>query len=78
MMDSNEQLQRSGYQQSHKHRANNSEEEPDASERVRHSEKTRSGRAFYQIRQRTEVSGKEKEKQVTSHVNSLLSINLSN
>lgn len=47
MVDSNEQLKGPGYQQSHKRRANNPDKEPDAGERVRHGEQTRSGRAFY-------------------------------
>lgn len=58
MVNSNEQLKGSGYQQSHKRRTDNPDEEPDASERVRHGEETRSGCAFYQICERPKVSTK--------------------
>lgn len=59
MVNSNEQLKGPGYQQSHKRRTENPEQEPDASERVRHGEQTRPGRAFHQVRQSTKVTAKE-------------------
>lgn len=68
MVNSNEQLKGPGYQQAHKRRTENPKHEPDASERVRHGEQTRPGRAFYQVRERPKVSAKEEINCITNKI----------